>query len=208
LISWRSIARLPQGLGAVAGNGSRSPGTLLRRVRSLADPKPCGCETQGSIIHHGSKRYCFLLSLRHRCSAHALGHLQVLAGGACALSCEGGPTVSRYSAPTVAGCEPAGCLSFNDPAAKPDADAAAFGSAHGTGLKEIPAAVFAALVGRTLRTLRNWDEAGLTHPEMRNSRRYYGATDLAAVVASSLGRRGPREGSAIRYLSVGRDKGP
>ncbi|MFC7694984.1 MerR family transcriptional regulator [Paeniroseomonas aquatica] len=96
----------------------------------------------------------------------------------------------------------------NGPASKPDAEAAALEPAYSTSFKEIPAAVFAALVGRTLRTLRNWDEAGLTHPEMRNSRRYYGATDLAAVVASGLGRRGPREGSAIRHLSMNGIKAP
>jgi hypothetical protein len=84
---------------------------------------------------------------------------------------------------------------------------AASGFAPSTGPKQIPAAKFAALVGRSLRTLRNWDEAGLTHPEIRNSRRYYGAEDLAAVLAPGLGRKGPRVGSRIRYLLENWDSG-
>jgi hypothetical protein len=70
------------------------------------------------------------------------------------------------------------------------------------------AAVFAALVGRDLSTLRNWDKAGLTHPEMRRSRRYYGADDLAAVLANGTGRKGAREGSLINYMDLRWDNGP
>ena len=55
--------------------------------------------------------------------------------------------------------------------------------------------------------MRNWDEAGLTHPERRRSRRYYGAADLAAVLAPGRGRRGPREGSTIKYLGADWDSG-
>jgi hypothetical protein len=73
--------------------------------------------------------------------------------------------------------------------------------------KQIPAATFARLVGRGLRTLRNWDEAGLTRPEMRRSRRYYGVDDLAAVLACAAGRPGPREGSPIKYIAAGWDSG-
>jgi hypothetical protein len=90
---------------------------------------------------------------------------------------------------------------------EPDAEAATSDPALGTGSKLIPAAAFAALVGRSLRTLRNWDEAGLTQPEMRRSRRYYGADDLAAVLAVGTGRKGPREGSVIKYLTVAWDNG-
>ena len=93
------------------------------------------------------------------------------------------------------------------PAVVPGAEAAALDPAPGTDSKQIPAAVFAALVGRGLRTLRNWDKARLTHPEMRNSRRYYGADDLAAVLACGRGRRGPREGSIVRYLGTDWDSG-
>ena len=93
------------------------------------------------------------------------------------------------------------------PAVVPGAESAASGPTPGTDSKQIPAAVFAALVGRSLRTLRNWDEAGLTHPEMRNSRRYYGADDLAAVLTSGRSRRGPREGSIVRYLGPDWDGG-
>lgn len=100
-----------------------------------------------------------------------------MAGGACALTCEEGLAVSRCPPPRAARS------------------------------KQIPAAAFAALVGRSLRTLRNWDKAGLTHPEMRGSRRYYGADDLAAVLSAGMGRRGPREGSIIRYLGINWDNG-
>lgn len=86
-------------------------------------------------------------------------------------------------------------------------DKAAFDSALNAAPKKIPAARFAALVGRSLRTLRNWDEAGLTHPERRNFRRYYGADDLAAVLSPGLGRKGPRVGSSIRYLLAKYDTG-
>jgi hypothetical protein len=82
------------------------------------------------------------------------------------------------------------------------ANVAASDPTSGIGPKRIPAAAFAALVGRSLRTLRNWDEAGLTHPEMRSSRRYYGADDLAAVLALGTGRKGPREGSILKYLAA------
>lgn len=115
--------------------------------------------------------------------------------------------MSRCPPPAVAGSEPTGCLPSDGSGVEPGADAAAPESAPGTGSKEIPAAVFAALVGRSLRTLRNWDEAGLTQPEMRNSRRYYGAADLAAVLAAGRGRRGPREGSIIKYLTADWDEG-
>ncbi|WP_128080162.1 MerR family transcriptional regulator [Roseicella frigidaeris] len=73
--------------------------------------------------------------------------------------------------------------------------------------KQIPAATFAKLVGRGLRTLRNWDQAGLTRPEMRRSRRYYGADDLAAVLSCGPGRTGPREGSPIKYIAADWDSG-
>lgn len=75
------------------------------------------------------------------------------------------------------------------------------------GSKTIPAAAFAALAGRSLRTLRDWDEAGLTRPEVRRSRRYYDASDLAAVRAPGRGRRGPREGSIIKYIEADLDSG-
>ena len=94
-----------------------------------------------------------------------------------------------------------------DSTVEPGAEASAPDPALGAGSKRIPAAVFAALVGRSLRTLRNWDEAGLTHPEMRGSRRYYGDADLAAVLAPGRGRRGPREGSTIKYLGADWDNG-
>ncbi|WP_380070741.1 MerR family transcriptional regulator [Dankookia sp. GCM10030260] len=89
----------------------------------------------------------------------------------------------------------------------PGADAAAPDPAPDTNSKQIPAAAFATLVGRSLRTLRSWDEAGLTHPEMRNSRRYYGAADLVAVLALGTSRKGPREGSSIKYLTAVWDNG-
>jgi hypothetical protein len=92
-------------------------------------------------------------------------------------------------------------------AIEPDAEAAASDPAPITGSKQIPAAVFAKLVGRSLRTLRNWDEAGLTHPEMRGSRRYYGADDVTAVLAPGRGRRGPREGSIINFVVINWDTG-
>jgi hypothetical protein len=105
------------------------------------------------------------------------------------------------SAPSTHGNPPDGLP------AELDAEAVASGFAPGTGRKNIPAAAFAALVGRSLRTLRNWDEAGLTHPEVRRSRRYYDATDLAAVLASDRGRRGPREGSIVKYMEEDWDSG-
>lgn len=73
--------------------------------------------------------------------------------------------------------------------------------------KSIPAATFAALTGRSLRTLRSWDQAGLTQPEVRRSRRYYGAEDVAAVRALGHGRKGAREGSLIKYLPADWDNG-
>ena len=84
---------------------------------------------------------------------------------------------------------------------------AALDPTHFTDLKEIPATRFAALVGRSLRTLRNWDEAGLTHPEWRNSRRYYGIDDLRAVLAYRVGQMGARQGSPINYLAINWDSG-
>jgi hypothetical protein len=66
--------------------------------------------------------------------------------------------------------------------------------------KSIPAARFAALVGRDLRTLSNWDEAGITHPEVRRSRRYYATDDIKAVLKLGGGRKGARPGSPIKYL--------
>lgn len=74
--------------------------------------------------------------------------------------------------------------------------------------KRIPAATFARLVGRGLRTLRNWDQAGLTRPETRRSRRYYGVEDLAAVLACDASRMGPREGSPIKYIAASWDSIP
>jgi len=71
---------------------------------------------------------------------------------------------------------------------------------RGQGSKQISAAAFAALVGRDLRTLSNWDKAGITHPEIRRSRRYYGAADIEAVLRLGSGRKGAREGSPIKYL--------
>lgn len=76
------------------------------------------------------------------------------------------------------------------------------GSVGREGSKRIPAAKFAALVGRDLRTLSNWDKAGITHPEVRRSRRYYGADDIAAVLKLGGGRKGPRAGSPIKYLAA------
>ena len=111
--------------------------------------------------------------------------------------------MSRRPLPAAAGSEPTSHLQLDGPAV----ELAASDPAPSTSPKQIPAVAFAALVGRSLRTLRNWDEAGLTHPEMRNCRRYYGAADLAAVLASGRGRRGPREGSIIKYLGVGWDNG-
>lgn len=74
-------------------------------------------------------------------------------------------------------------------------------STHRTDAKDIPAAVFAALVGRDLRTLSAWDKAGITHPEVRCRRRYYGTADIAGVLKLG-GRKGPREGSLIKYISA------
>jgi len=96
-------------------------------------------------------------------------------------------------------------LPFDNSAVEPGAENTVFDSTSITSSKRIPAAAFAVLVDRTLRTLRNWDEAGLTHPEMRGNRRYYGADDLAAVLASDRGRKGAREGSIIKYLGVNWD---
>lgn len=115
--------------------------------------------------------------------------------------------MNRCSPPAAAGSEPIGRMPFDDSPIEADAEAVASDPSPGTGSKKIPAAVFAALVGRGLRTLRNWDEAGLTHPEMRGSRRYYDATDLAAVLVPDRGRRGPREGSVIKYMGVDWDNG-
>ena len=115
--------------------------------------------------------------------------------------------MSRRPPPAAAGSGPTGRMPSDDSAVEPGAEAAASDPALGAGSKRIPAAVFAALVGRSLRTLRNWDEAGLTQPEVRGSRRYYGAADLAAVLAPGRGRRGPREGSIIKYLGVDWDNG-
>jgi len=69
------------------------------------------------------------------------------------------------------------------------------------GSKRIAAATFAALVGRDLRTLSNWDKAGITHPEVRRSRRYYGTDDIEAVLQIA-GRKGARPGSPINYLAA------
>jgi hypothetical protein len=71
----------------------------------------------------------------------------------------------------------------------------------------IPAETFAALVGRSLRTLRNWDRAGLTCPVVIKRRRYYRADDVAAVLSGCNGRPGPRAGSLIKYLSANIDDG-
>ena len=95
--------------------------------------------------------------------------------------------------------EPIGPTAPDGAGVEPIAEAATSDPAPITYPKQIPAAVFAKLIGRSLRTLRNWDEAGLTHPEVRNSRRYYGADDLAAALTGK-GRRGPRQGSMINYL--------
>lgn len=78
----------------------------------------------------------------------------------------------------------------------------------GTAPDRIPAALFAALVGRTLRTLHSWDRSGLTKPQVVNGRRYYSAADVAAVCAQSTGRMGPRAGSKIKYLEAYWDTGP
>lgn len=115
--------------------------------------------------------------------------------------------MSRCSPPAVAGSEPIGRAPSDGSPVEPGAEATASDPAPGIGFKKIPAAAFAVLVGRSLRTLRNWDEAGLTHPEMRRSRRYYDAADLAAVLAPGRGRRGPREGSIIKYIGVDWDNG-
>lgn len=71
----------------------------------------------------------------------------------------------------------------------------------------IPAATFAALVGRSLRTLANWDRAGMTGPVMIRGRRYYRAADVAALLAHGDGRKGPREGSMIKYIGPSCDSG-
>ncbi|MEO3475906.1 MerR family transcriptional regulator [Roseomonas sp. CAU 1739] len=78
---------------------------------------------------------------------------------------------------------------------------------HDINPKDIPAATFAALVGRNLRTLSRWDNAGLTHPEIRRSRRYYSVSDLAAVLVAGMGCKGPRPGSLIKYLPLNFDNG-
>ena len=71
----------------------------------------------------------------------------------------------------------------------------------------IPAETFAALVGRSLRTLRNWDRASLTCPVVIKRRRYYRAEDVAAVLSGGDGGPGPRAGSLIKYLTANIDDG-
>lgn len=115
--------------------------------------------------------------------------------------------VSRRPPPATSKSKPGDDVAFGGSSFETRVDAAALDSAPGSGSKDIPAAAFAALVGRSLRTLRNWDKASLTHPEMRNSRRYYGAADVAAVLSSGKGRKGPRKDSIINYIAADWDNG-
>jgi hypothetical protein len=64
----------------------------------------------------------------------------------------------------------------------------------------IPAAKFAAAVGRGLRTLTNWDLAGVIHPVIKRRRRYYRLADIIALASEETGPLGPRAGSRIKYL--------
>ncbi|WP_207537240.1 hypothetical protein [Sabulicella rubraurantiaca] len=71
----------------------------------------------------------------------------------------------------------------------------------------LPAAVVAALFGRTLGTLSNWDRAGVTHPVLIRGRRFYRRSDIEALAAHGTGGRGARAGSPIKYLCHNRDNG-
>jgi hypothetical protein len=64
----------------------------------------------------------------------------------------------------------------------------------------IPAGDFAALVGRTLRTLSNWDREGLTHPIMIRRRRYYTVAEAEAIARKDPGAGSARPGSKIKHL--------
>lgn len=90
----------------------------------------------------------------------------------------------------------------------PDRDTELNGSTGTVTVKNIPARRFAALFGRGLRTVTNWDEARITHPEIRRSRRYYGADDIKAVLNLVGSRKGARPGSPIKYLGEDWDSDP